>query len=752
MGRRWLSGNKNHCALPGVKRGQDWGRSNLSQGGEAHYAKGLWVSGDFFRTLGVVPAGGRLIGAADDRRGCPGVAVLSYSFWQEHFGGAESAVGGTISLDNHPFPIIGVAAPGFNGLEVGRRFDVALPVCATAIYDGARKRLDQRAWWWLHIMGRVRPGIGPGELKAHLDVASPRIFAATVPENWDPGGQKDYAKSSLTTSPVATGTSYLRQRIGQPLNILMAVVGMVLIIACANIASLMLARSAARTREIAVRRALGATRPRLIRQLLTECVLLSSAGAMLGVLFAHWGSALLVRFVSTTRDQVFLDLSLNWRTLVFTAAIAIITGLLFGVLPAIRSTRVSLTAAMKGSLKMNAGHAVRLHPGRWVVAMQIALSLVVLVAAGLLLRSFVKLVTLDIGFDRSNVLMMHAEARTAGIPPERWKVTWEEIEQRLTTLSGVVSVSRTEITPISGMEWNQGLHADGPNAPAGEAALAYLNAVSPGYFRTLRIPFLAGRDFAPQDTPSAPKVAIINETVARRFYPGLDPVGRFFRLDEDRGAVGPPIRIVGVVKDSKYESLREETYPCAYFPVRQQPGFGGGSNFMIRTSARPSAVLPLIQDSVAGVDKSISLEFNTLARQVDDSLVQERMLATLSCFFGGLALLLAMIGLYGAISYMVTQRYTEFGIRTALGAAGKSIMLLVLRDVAVIVIAGVTAGAGISLLSVHVLEKLLFGLTARDAFTITLAIGVLTIVAFIAGFLPARRAAKVDPIVALRCE
>jgi predicted permease len=733
-----------------------WGetRFDLARGGEARYARGLWVSGDFFRTLGISPATGRMISVADDQRGCAGVAVLSYSFWQGHFGGAESVLSSTIALDNHIFPIIGVATPGFYGVEVGTKFDVALPVCATAMFDGAQARLDHRSWWWLNIMGRMKSGITPDEARTRLDVISPRIFAATVPQNWSPDSQKGYLAFSLSTAPAATGTSGLREEMGVPLKILMAVVGMVLLIACANIASLMLGRAATRNREIAVRRSLGASRPRLIRQLLTECLMLSAAGAVLGILLARWGGMLLVRFISTTRNQVFIDLSYNWRTLGFTAAVAIVTGLLLGIIPALRSTRVSLTAAMKGNQAVDADHHVRLHPGRWIVAAQMALSLIVLVVAGLFLRSFVKLVTLDIGFDRTNVLVMRASARTnpAESPAGKWVAACGEIEQRLGSLPGVASVGRSVMIPISGFQWNQSLEADSPNPPTGDAALTYLNSVSPGYFRTLRIPLLAGRDLDAQDTATASKVAIINQTVARKFYANLDPVGRFFRIGQDQGKPGPPIQIVGVVKDSKYESLREETYPCAYFPLSQVPGYGGGSNFLIRTSARPSAVLPLIRESVAGVDESISLEFNTLARQVDDSLVQERMLATLSGFFGGLALLLATIGLYGAISYMVTQRQPEFGIRMALGAARGSILRLVLRDVASILAVGIVAGTLISLLSVQMLEKYLFGLVPRDTLTLALAVGALSIIAAIAGYLPARRATKVDPMVALRCE
>ena len=731
-----------------------WGdmRFDLAHGGEAQYAKGLWVSGDFFRTLGVRPAAGRLITVADDRRGCSGVAVLSYSFWQDHLGGAVSAVGSTLSLDNHTYPVIGVAAAGFYGVEVGTKFDVALPLCATAIFDGARPRLDNRSWWWLSTMGRLKPGISPAQLLARLELISPRVFAATVPPNWDVQSQKNYQKWLLTSAPVSTGTSGLRRQFERPLQTLMVVVGIVLLIACANIASLMLARAAARHREMAVRRALGASRLRLMRQLLTECLLLSTAGALLGILFARWGSLLLVRFISTARDEVYLDLSLDWRILGFTAAIAIITAILFGVLPAFRSTRVSLTAAMKSSLAVDAERHARFRPGRWIVASQVALSLVLLVGAGLFLRSFVKLVTLDLGFDRANVLMMHAEPRTAGIQPEKWMTTWDEIERRLSSLPGVLSVSRSLVTPVSGAEWDQYVHADSPNPPAGDAATTYLNAVTPGYFRTLRIAFLSGRDFTVQDTATSPKVAVINQTVARKFYPSLNPLGRFFRLEEDQGKLGEPIQIVGVVRNSKYESLREEDYACAFFPISQAPGFGGGPNFMIRTSVRPSAALSLIRATVAGVNKSISLQFDTLARQVDDSLVQERVLATLSGFFAGLALLLVTVGLYGAISYMVTLRQTELGVRMALGAAPGSILRLVLRDVVAILVAGIVVGTGLALLSVQLLQSLLFGMAARDVLTMALAAGVLSLVAFVAGYLPARRAAKVDPMVALRYE
>jgi predicted permease len=727
-------------------------RFNLAQGGAVSYANGIFASGEFFSTLGIRPASGRLITAADDQRGCAGVAVLSYGFWQDHYGGAGTAVGSTLTLDNHTLEIVGVSAPGFYGVDVGNKFDVTIPVCAAALFDGKRSRLDHRSWWWLSIMGRPRPGMSGDQVKARLEVLSPQVSAAALPQNYRPKDQQDFLKRKFEVTAAGTGTSELRREFKQPLNILMAIVGLVLLIACANIASLMLARAAARQKEIAVRKALGASRPRLIRQMLTECVLLSTAGAGLGILFAEWGNALLVRYLSTARNKVFLDLSLDWRILSFTAAVAISAGVLFGVVPAIRSTRVSLTSAMKGSQTAEGERRTRLRPGKWIVASQVALSLVLLIAAGLFLRSLVKLATLDIGFDRNNVLIVGADLNLAKVPAEQQAVMFEQIERQLQTLPGVVSAGRSILTPISNFMWNNNLEVDSPNAPAGENALAFFNYISPGYFQTMRTPLLAGRNFNNEDTKTSPQVAIVNETLARKFFPKADPVGKYFRVEPEPGQTAPLIQIVGITKDAKYQTLREETLATAFFPVAQISEHMNENSFEIRTAARPSVLVPAIQEAIAGVNKDIPLEFHSLAEQVDDSLVQERLLATLSVFFGGLALLLAMIGLYGALSYLVTLRRAEFGIRLALGALPGSILGLVMRDVAVVVAGGLAGGALLSFLTVRLLQKLLFGLSPHDPLTIGTAIGLLAAVALLAGYIPARKAMRVDPMVALRYE
>ena len=444
------------------------------------------MSGGFFDVLGLRPAAGRLIAASDDRRGCPALAVLSYGFWQEHYGGAASAIGSTLSLSDHPFEVIGVAPPRFYGMEVGEKFDVAAPICAIALFDGKQSWLDGRSSWWLWAAGRVKPGISRAQLTARLKVLSPSIVTAALPQDWSPQDQRGFLKTTMVAVPAATGISYLRGQFKEPLDILMAIVGLVLLIACANIASLMFARAVTRHKEVAMRQALGASRTRLIRQLLTECVLLSSAGAVLGIFFARWGSALLVRYISTARGQVFLDLSSDGWVLGFTAAVAILTGILFGVLPAFRSTRLSLISAMK-SRGETEPHG-RFRSRKWIVTSQVALSLVLLTAAGLLLRSFTRLATLDLGFDRNNVLLVGANLEAAKVPPNQMLATYEAIENRLRAIPGVVAAGRSVETPISGGKSIGNIRTEWSKALSGDEAQIWYNYVSPGYFEALRMP------------------------------------------------------------------------------------------------------------------------------------------------------------------------------------------------------------------------------------------------------------------------
>jgi putative ABC transport system permease protein len=732
-------------------------RFDLAQGGESHLVNGLEVSGDYFNTLGVQPAAGRLFVSGDDKRGCSGSAVLGYGFWQEHFGGAQNAVGSVLSLSGHPFEVIGVAAPRFYGVDVGTKFDVAIPICAEAIIRGSNSTLDVRMAWWLNIVGRPKFGISPEQVSARLQVISPQIFAATVPQKWKAESQKNYLSGIIVDSPAGKGLSEVRRSYDQPLRILMAVVGLVLLIACANIASLMLARAAARQKEISVRLAIGASRGRLIRQLLTECVLLSFAGAALGILFARWGCAILVRFISSPRNPVFLQFSVDSRILGFTAAIAVLTGILFGILPALRSTRVSLSSAMKGGRQDETPGSGHFRPGRWIVTGQVALSLVLIIVAGLFLRSFNNLLTLDTGFDRGNVMMIGANAHNANLSPEVRETLWSQAIQRLKKLPGVTSASESVITPISGVGWNSYFHRQTGASPVGRNALANINAVSPEYFATLRSPILVGRTFNVGDSDGAPLVGVINETMARRFFGGADPIGQYMYIDQTSGTAGPLIQVIGVVTDAKYRTLRETTPATIYFPVaqlaaQQAQGMSEQPSFEIRTAAAPAAIVKSAAEVFTSMNGSISLSFRTLEQQVNDSLRQDQLLATLSGFFGGLALLLAMIGLYGVLAYMVTQRRKEIGIRMALGAGKSSILGLIMRDVSILLAAGIVVGVGISLWATHFMQRMLFNLNARDVKTIIFSVAVLSAVALLAGYLPARRAARLDPNVILRDE
>jgi predicted permease len=724
----------------------------LGYGGSVQDVRGLMVSGNYFGTLGVPPVAGRLIVDADDRRGCVPVAVISYAFWQRQFGGAATALGSIVSLNRQSFQVIGVSAPRFSGVEVGKTFDLAIPLCASARFDA--RNLDSRSRWWLSIMGRVKPGLTNAQVGARLAVLSEPIMRAALPRDFSASGQEQFLQTKLVAISSATGPSALRRTFGQPLSILMAVVALVLLIACANIAGLMLARAAARSREIAIRTALGASRARLVRQLLTESILLSLVGAGLGVLFARWGTSLLVRNLATARNPVFVDLSLDWRVLAFVAALAVLTGVLVGLLPAVRSTDFAVSDVMKRQAAVAGGERrVRFHAGKWMVACQVALSLILLIGGGLLLRTFVKLVRVDLGFDASNVLVVMAKppwfaADMVKMSAEERTLAHEEIARQLRTLPGVLSVARTFTTPIGDDNYSTGVAADIPGAAPDSGGTGYFNFVAPGYFATLRTPIVAGRDFDDRDTTTSAAVAIVNETLARKYFPGESVLGRRLRIHQQP----EPVEIVGLVKDATYAAVKDAMLPTVFMPATQAPPGGAAQEFVLRTSVPSEVIIPSVQRIVRDVNPEIPLAFQTLTQQVDDNLVQERLLATLAGFFGGLAMLLAMIGLYGVLSYLVTHRQTEFGVRMALGAGPASILWLVMREVLLVLSAGVTVGLAAALATARVLRQLLFGLEPHDPTTIAIAIALLSAMAALAGYLPARRATRVDPIIALRAE
>ena len=722
---------------------------NLANGGEVRIASGNWVSGGFFAALGVRPAAGRLLQPGDDVRGCPAVVAVSDGFAQREFGGDSRAVGRMVSLDGQPFEVVGVVDPGFLGMEVGRREDIYAPICAQVLTTHQPNVLDARSRWYLNIIGRPGPGVTVAQARARLAAAASQVFSATVPANWSADNQREYLKTKLDVRPAAAGLSELRKTYRQALLILMVVVGIVLLIACANIANLLLARAATRQREIAIRLAIGASRWRLIRQLLTESLLLSLSGALLGVVFARWASRLLVGFLSVNGRTVWLDLSLDGRVLGFTIGVATVTGILFGLAPAWRAAHVDPQAAMKSSGRGIVAGDVRHRLGKALVVGQVALSLALVAAAGLLLGSFHKLTTLDPGFRRDGVVLVQMNFGRAGFKGRQLVTVPTEMLRRVRDLAGVTAASASMITPIGHMGWNDVVLAPGFVPTRMRDSLANFNQVTDGYFTTLGTTLIAGRDITADDVAQARSVAVINETFAKRVFGSASPLGRAFRTPIG-DSTSPPRLIVGVVRDAKYQRLDEVTPATAYFPLGVADGPNSVVNFEIRTGGSPAAIVRQVKSLAATVSPAVSLDITTLSTQVSESLTRPRLLAVLSGFFGALALLLAVIGLYGTMSYNVAQRRNEIGIRMALGAGNPRVLRMVIGEAARMVGLGIAAGALLALVSTRLVASFLFGVTPTDPTTLAVAALVLAMIALAAAAVPAWRAARLDPMKALR--
>jgi predicted permease len=612
--------------------------------------------------------------------------------------------------------------------------------------------LDQRSSWWLSVIGRPMPGVSASRAEARLKTLAPSVFEATVPPNWKADQQVRYRKTSFDTRSAANGLSFLRRQYQQALMILIAITAAVLLIACANVANLLLARSAARQREIAIRMALGSGRGRLMRQLLTESLVLSLTGAALGILFAQWGTRLLVGFLSTGRSQVFLNLTVDARVLGFTG-VAILTGLLFGLAPAWRGTRVNPQSAMKANAR-GVIEGSKFGLGKALVVLQVALSLILVVGAGLMLTTFFKLETVDAGFKPEHILLTTVDLRNGHYPKERRAGVFREMLEHLRAIPGIRSASDSTMTPISGSFWNEDLQIEGYTSKGQDDTLVYFNQVSDGYFETMGIKLVAGRDFNSHDTPASPKVAIINQTAANRYFAGQSPLGRRYRAEEGN-KMSDVVEIIGVVKDAKYGTLREDILPSAYVADGQgrEEAQRDFITFELRVAAgAPTSVVTAVKFAIAEVNRDVSLQFKALAVQVDESLARERLLATLSGFFGALALLLAMIGLSGVMSYNVARRRNEIGIRMALGAEQSRVLRMVLREVAILIGVGVAIGLGAAMGTTRFVESFLYGMKPNDPWTLSLAAGVLALVAALAGFIPARRASRLDPMTALRDE
>jgi len=732
-------------------------RFNLSESGETDFVDGVWASGRYFETFGVQPVLGRTFTDADDQRGGGSdgaVAVISYAYWQRRYGGSVDLLGQKIAIDRVPFTIVGVAPPEFFGGEVGRAFDVAVPLGCEPLLRGKETNLDRRSSWWLTLMVRLKPGQSIDAATAALRGVQPQIREATRPGDWRPSELASYLKEPLTLVEAATGNSFMRRRYERPLWTLMVVVSLVLLVACANIANLLLARATARRHELSVRLAIGASRGRLMRQLFTESLVLSAIGAAGGLLVAQWGSRLLVRQLTTATNTVFLDLSIDWHILAFTIGATAGTALLFGTAPAFRAAAVAPIDALKEHGRGAVGDSRGRAASALVVA-QVALSVVLVVAAGLFMRSFASLASLHLGFDQDRVLVVNIGAQRATVAPTERVPVFERIAAAARTLPGVADAAVSVMTPVSNNTWNNRLQVSGAVELSDRQRSAYVNYVTPGWFATYGTPIVAGRGFIDHDTKTSAQVAVVNQAFARRFLNGASPIGHTIVVGGVvTGRPNVPLEIVGVAADAVYRNLREPMSPTMYAPISQYDDtrfpLASVSLSVRAPHGSPAPLARSVAAAVRDVNPDFSLTFRPLSDQVNASLIQERMIAMLSGFFGALALMLAGLGLYGVTSYAVTRRRTEIGIRMALGAAPAGVVRLVLSRVSLLVGVGVLMGAGVSVWASQFVTTLLFGLQPRDPTTLVGSAGILAAVGALAGWLPAHRASRIDPAEVLR--
>ncbi|HEY7285116.1 MAG TPA: ABC transporter permease [Vicinamibacterales bacterium] len=736
-------------------------RFNLAQGGgETQPEDGIYASGEYFSTLGVSALLGRTFTAADD---VPGggkdgpVAVISYALWQRRFGGSGTIVGTPLVVERVPFTIIGVTPPAFFGTEIGRAADVTLPLNTEPLIRGKDSRIGpDRGFYGLTVLLRLKQAQSVDDATAILRGLQPQIREAARPATLPPLAQKEFLKDVFSAQAAGSGTSRLRTRYEQPLLAVFVIVALVLLIACANIANLQLARATARRHELSVRVALGASRWRLVRQWLVESVLLSGAGAALGLLFASWFSRALVSQLSTATNHVYLDLAIDWRLLGFTSVIAIVTAILFGTVPALRATGVAPIESLKETRRSSDARA-GLSSG--LVVAQVALSLVILVAAGLFVRTFENLATKPPGFDTERVLLANVNvARTHVAPADRLAFFDRLVGAARVPESG--NAAGSLITPAAGLGLVEMVRTT--EAPASFEVMkdgklnpnaSYANYVTPGFFAAYGTPIKAGRDFGDRDNKAAPAAIIVNEAFVRKFLDGRDPVGASVAFE--RGRDRPAMKsIVGVVGDAAYNGLRGDAVPIAYSPIAQFD-FPVGPSADITISVRAAAGAPMflarsLAAALIAVDPDVEFTFRPLTDQLSASLTQERVIAMLAGFFGALALLLAGLGLYGVTSYAVSRRRAEIGIRMALGAAPGRVVGLVLSRVTVLVAAGVLVGAGVSVWASKFVATLLYGLEPRDPITLVGAAAILGLVGAAAGSIPAYRASRIDPAAVLR--
>jgi predicted permease len=718
--------------------------------GDAALAAGQLVSAGYFQALGIRPAVGRLFAGSDDRPGAAPVCVISERYWKRRFGGDPSIAGKAIVVNGASATIIGVTPPEFFGVRPGSAFDLALPLSVEPIVlrmDPKVSLFTAADHWWVQIIGRLNSADDPRRSQSVLEAIFRQVTASAAP----PSANDGEALASLDLEPAGKGLSELRREFSRPLFILMAMVGLVLVIACVNVANLLLARAATRQREIGIRLAVGASGWRVIRQLLAEAVLLASLGGVVGCALAWWGSRLLVALISPRDNPILLDLNPDPHVLGFAAAACLVTGLLFGLAPAVRATRVDLAPALKGGRPGVRTGGTRLHAMKALIVAQATLSVVLVFGATLFVRTLVNLQSLNKGFTEDNLLLFGLDAAQAGYEGRALKDFYGSVQQRVASLPGVVSATASLHLMLGGGTRTDGIRVPGHVPTPGETSSVHVMPAGSGFFRTMRIRLLLGRDFTERDTEDAPAVAVVNETFAKRYFGDRNPIGQRIGWAGDQS----DMEIVGVAADARYGSLRRESPATVYHPFRQATIYM--MHFAVRTAVPPRSLIPGVRRVVASLDPRIPVqEVGTQEEKIDELLIHERLFAKLSSFFGLLALALVCVGLYGILTYAVARRTSEIGIRMALGASRASVMGTVLEDTLPIVtiglLLGITASFGLARLGASVASDLLYGLEANDPLSLAIAGITLISAASLATVVPARRASHVDPVTAIRDE
>jgi predicted permease len=723
-------------------------RLNLVIDGQAELAEGEYVSGGYFSGLGVVPAAGRLIGPDDDRQGAAPVAVITHAFWQRRFGASPSVAGSPILVNGKPFTIAGVAAPQFFGVRSKSDVEIFIPVHHLALVDNRGPRVA--SWfrdphgYWLEMMGRLRPGVTLAQAQVELSGK----FHGWVSET--AANEKERASlPELRLQDGGSGVDSLRRQYSRPLYILMSMVGLILLIACANIANLLLARAEARRREMAVRLSLGAGRLRVIRQLLTESVLLSLAGGVFGICVAAVGIRSLTWLLSNGKENFTLHAELDWRVLAFTLLVSLLAGLAFGLAPAVQSTRVDIAPALK---ETRAGvRRTRLFGlSHVLVVSQIAISLLLVAAAGLFVRTLSNLHSIDLGFNRENVLLFSLNGAQAGMKEPALKALYSELQRRFLLTPNVRQATLASVPLVAG--WNDGndIKIPGSQGDARHGFNTSVMQVAPAFFETMQIPILAGRPIDERDHDGAPVRAVVNEAFVKKYFPNESPIGRHFVFVPD-----VDVEIVGVAKAARYSSLKREIPPVAYFsylqtikdwPIKQM-------FFELRTAGDPLAMTRTVRQTVHEVSPQVPVaDLTTQSRKIDETISNEKTFAELCTCFGALALVMACVGLYGTMAYATSRRTSEIGIRMALGAERRLIIWMVLRQVLLLGAFGVLIGMVAVWETTAFLKSYLFELQPNDPITLVISVAILAACAVLSGYAPAWRASRIDPMTALRHE